>query len=635
MKKVLYSMLALFVMATTAQAATDYGFYVGGVKVNSDNYTQIVEKSSVISKGTVTYNHSTKTLTLTDVKMSRTGDNNNGIDNYGCDGLKIVFKGTNELVCKDASVIQCQKNTTISCATGSQTEIRYRGTSYRAIYLWGADLTITGAGNLKILAVNNDGSPKGIEGKNATETLTINHSSDLVINAYGNSLRDLGKVVFDNTGSTTLTAPFLNVQAARVENVKAMTFKGYQHIDSPTNVSYNSTEKSITNSSGTHYVNEIVINAEVIWLNKPNDNIPDANFRQALREIFNRDYIFSYEAVKKGEISVTDKGIASLQGIELFTNLQTLNCDNNQLTTLDVSKNKLLKNLSCCGNQLTKIDVSNNLLLKTLQISNNQLTSLDVTNQKYIVTLDCSYNKLTQLDVSKIQDLEKLYCNNNMLTSISRESPLNLKEIYIYSNRLLGNGMAKFLGALFKYYVLSGANLVVINSADPNEQNVITMEQVNIGTEKYYKVYDYAYMGEDYPGLASSTGLSFSATTATATVGEPFTAPTLNNPNSHWISGITYSSSNPKVATVNSSTGDVKLIGAGTTKITASYGGRPHYFPADNVSYTLTVSGSTGIETVMNEQPEDGCWYTLNGQKLQGEPTQKGIYIYKGKKIVK
>ena len=30
----------------------------------------------------------------------------------------------------------------------------------------------------------------------------------------------------------------------------------------------------------------------------------------------------------------------------------------------------------------------------------------------------------------------------------------------------------------------------------------------------------------------------------------------------------------------------------------------------------------------------DGVWYNLDGRKLSGEPTQKGVYINKGKKIV-
>jgi hypothetical protein len=30
----------------------------------------------------------------------------------------------------------------------------------------------------------------------------------------------------------------------------------------------------------------------------------------------------------------------------------------------------------------------------------------------------------------------------------------------------------------------------------------------------------------------------------------------------------------------------------------------------------------------------DNSWYTLDGRKLQGKPTQKGAYIISGKKVV-
>ena len=46
--------------------------------------------------------------------------------------------------------------------------------------------------------------------------------------------------------------------------------------------------------------------------------------------------------------------------------------------------------------------------------------------------------------------------------------------------------------------------------------------------------------------------------------------------------------------------------------------------------------GTTGINTPPNDDGEDmsGNWYTLDGRKLQGKPTQKGVYISNGKKMV-
>ena len=79
-------------------------------------------------------------------------------------------------------------------------------------------------------------------------------------------------------------------------------------------------------------------------------------------------------------IDVEKKNIHSLKGIEFFPNLKKLYCSENQLTELDVSKNKELESLLCNKNQLTELDVSNNTALVELYCWQNQLTSLDCEN---------------------------------------------------------------------------------------------------------------------------------------------------------------------------------------------------------------------------------------------------------------
>ena len=87
--------------------------------------------------------------------------------------------------------------------------------------------------------------------------------------------------------------------------------------------------------------------------------------------------------------------------------------------------------------------------------------------------------------------------------------------------------------------------------------------------------------------ILASRDLKFSLSEATATVGQPFTAPTLNGEKS----GVTYTSSNPNAATVDESTGEVTLVAAGTTTITASASETDQY-EAGTASYTLTVSAA-------------------------------------------
>ena len=90
-----------------------------------------------------------------------------------------------------------------------------------------------------------------------------------------------------------------------------------------------------------------------------------------------------------GKISIPSLKIKSLQGIEAFVNLTSLNCSNNKLTDLDVSHNVSLSFLSCHNNLLTHLDVSKNRVLESLSCFGNKLHHVDVTHNyklKYLQT---------------------------------------------------------------------------------------------------------------------------------------------------------------------------------------------------------------------------------------------------------
>lgn len=82
--------------------------------------------------------------------------------------------------------------------------------------------------------------------------------------------------------------------------------------------------------------------------------------------------------------------------------------------------------------------------------------------------------------------------------------------------------------------------------------------------------------------------LEFSEATATVTLGQTFTAPTLSNPNGLTV---TYSSSNDAIATVDPQTGEVTPVGVGTATITASSEATDVY-RAGSASYELTVESA-------------------------------------------
>ena len=85
-----------------------YGVMVAGVEVTVDNCADLSVIDGV--KGTVSYDPATKTLTLKDATIDKSGDDN--IYNYGLDGLKIKVLGTNSLTSDNGTSINLKEETT-------------------------------------------------------------------------------------------------------------------------------------------------------------------------------------------------------------------------------------------------------------------------------------------------------------------------------------------------------------------------------------------------------------------------------------------------------------------------------------------------------------------------------------------
>ena len=113
-----------------------------------------------------------------------------------------------------------------------------------------------------------------------------------------------------------------------------------------------------------------------------------------------------------------------------------MRCVNNQITSLDVSKNTELENLDCYRNQLTNLDVSNNAKLVDLNCGANQLMSLDVSRNTELNILNCSKNQFSSLDVSKNAGLTDLRCDENLLTSLDVSKNTKLQWLYCSLNQL-------------------------------------------------------------------------------------------------------------------------------------------------------------------------------------------------------
>ncbi|MCB9426299.1 MAG: T9SS type A sorting domain-containing protein [Flavobacteriales bacterium] len=142
------------------------------------------------------------------------------------------------------------------------------------------------------------------------------------------------------------------------------------------------------------------------------------------------------EAMSVKLLSVQYTDISDISEIRYFVNLDTLYCNNNKLTSLNLSNNKKLKVIRCSKNELVSLDVSNCPLLTKLNCNYNSLSYLNLSNNAELTNLDCSGNKLNSLDVSNTTKIEELSCRNNLLSSLNITNNTNLKYLYCSSNLL-------------------------------------------------------------------------------------------------------------------------------------------------------------------------------------------------------
>ena len=174
-------------------------------------------------------------------------------------------------------------------------------------------------------------------------------------------------------------------------------------------------------------------------------NFPDAVFRAYVETLPGAgDGKFTPDEIKAvTDIDCYKRGISDLTGIEHFTSLDSLNCSNNQLTSLDVSKNIALRHLYCNNNQLESLDMSNNNAIRLLHCRNNKLTDLNMSQNTALTSLVCDNNQLESLDVSQNTALTDLECGFNQLTSLDVSSNNKLAELYCNGNkRILKDGTA-------------------------------------------------------------------------------------------------------------------------------------------------------------------------------------------------
>ncbi len=261
-------------------------------------------------------------------------------------------------------------------------------------------------------------------------------------------------------------------------------------------------------------------------------NFPDPIFRQWVMDTLagGKDYMTEEEVADVTEIDVSEMDIQDLTGIEHFTALEELDCSDNRLTALDVSKNTALTGLNCdynqltaldvskntavtelyCGDnpltvldvrnnlkltslycfdaQLTTLDISQNLLLTDLCCSGNRLSTIDVSKNTALQYLECSNNRLSSLDLSKNTALQSLGCSGNQLTALNVSKNAGLEYLHCKKNRLTSLDLSR--NTILRYMRLGGQRIAVQNLTQVGSKYICDLKalvpdlsKVNVTTE--------------------------------------------------------------------------------------------------------------------------------------------------------
>ena len=387
-------------------------------------------------------------------------------------------------------------------------------------------------------------------------------------------------------------------------------------------------------------------------------NFPDENFRSWLfAQGFGQDGALTEEETAGVTfIDFYGWGIADLKGIEYFTALTSLLCDDGQLTSLDISKNTALTFLRCMG-QLTSLDVSHNVALKYLDCSANPLTSLDVSKNTALMELLCVGNQLTSLDLSKNTALISLTCELNQLTSLDVSKNTALVSLDSWGNQLTSLDLSKNT-ALMSLWCVNNQ----LASLDLSKNTALTELHCEGNQLSSLDISKNTALTSLYCGSNQLTSLDLSKNTELAflecnanqltsldiskNVQLCYLDCSKNRINETEMDKIIWSLP-PKGSNTNPSYGSlfVKILDDAdeqnvitTSQVRIAKSSEWYVYAKHDGDDWMPYDGdATGIgdAPLMENGPlATDSYFTLDGRKVKGEPTQKGVYIRKRHTVV-
>ena len=552
MKKLLLTLfLAIATCGMAAVAATKYEINVGGIEVTSSNCNNVtggnISITTGCSEGYVKYNERDNELELYNITIKRTGSGSYGVHNRKCDNLTITLMGQTNINC-EAEAMMLQRNTRINVLFGTHYLTTTRNDK-SAINASGINLQFFTEyyHSPSKMYITNTSSTKSTIGGDQSAVINFNfmkgnnqydHKPHInIINYAGYAL--MNHTVNFNEGCDI----HINNNSNNYQGIYNCTIstEGRVAILTPYG-GYKSNGTIVTNTGSA--AKEVYISDDYLAIIN-STYFPDPKFRNYLVNTagYSKGYLMQSDVDERFYFNdLYSRDIYSLKGIEYFTKLKTLKCNNNHLTSLDLSENDYLQEVDCSYNQLTSLEISNygsiaKILcgnnsfteltirfhdhnLKTLDVSNcpyltelycyqniltslnvsnctalknlncqgNNLTSLDVSTLKNLTSLSCYFNKLTSLDLSNNTKLTYLSAGGNQLTSLSLQNCTAINHVGLSRNLINNSNMTAFINSLRTIPTSEDLGELYIYATDASDEgNTVTQEHVKMARSKRWK----------------------------------------------------------------------------------------------------------------------------------------------------
>lgn len=107
--------------------------------------------------------------------------------------------------------------------------------------------------------------------------------------------------------------------------------------------------------------------------------------------------------------------IASLQGLEIFSGLQTLSLHNNDISEINVEAWPQLEVLNIAKNKLTRLELSNLSKLSEVYIFGNQIERLSLENLPKLTQFKANSNGMRNFSYQGLPAVSKIYLFDNEL----------------------------------------------------------------------------------------------------------------------------------------------------------------------------------------------------------------------------